>query len=78
MRKDPTFGEWNLRTPLRMSQCLNCMALGVCGGGCALNAKANGGSIWDLNERFCIHSKKTLEFLIWDLFDTIVKKQRSE
>lgn len=78
MRKDPTFGEWNLRTPLRMPQCLNCMALGVCGGGCALNAKANGDSIWDLDERFCIHSKKTLEFLIWDLFDTIVKKQRSE
>ena len=78
MRKNPTFGEWNLRTPLRMPQCLNCMALGVCGGGCALNAKANGDSIWDLDERFCIHSKKTLEFLIWDLFDIIVKKQHSE
>lgn len=78
MRKDPTFKEWNYRTPLRMPQCLDCMALGVCGGGCALNAKANGDSIWDLDERFCIHSKKTLEFLIWDLFDTIIKKQRGE
>ena len=78
MRKDPTFKEWNLRTPLRMPQCLKCMALGVCGGGCALNAKANGDSIWDIDERFCIHSKKTLEFLIWDLFDTIIKKHSGE
>jgi hypothetical protein len=43
------------------------------GGGCALNAKANGKSIWDLDERFCIHAKATLEFLIWDLFEQIKK-----
>ena len=54
-----------------MPQCQDCMALGVCGGGCALNAKANGKSIWDLDERFCIHAKATLEFLFWDLFDQI-------
>lgn len=69
--QDPIFLDWNKRTPFNMPQCQDCMALGVCGGGCALNAKANGKSIWDLDERFCIHAKATLEFLIWDLFDHI-------
>lgn len=69
--KDPVFLEWNRRTPFNMQQCQDCMALGVCGGGCAMNAKANGTSIWDLDKRFCIHAKSTLEFLIWDLFEKI-------
>ena len=75
--QDPVFLEWNKRTPFNMPQCQDCMALGVCGGGCAMNAKANGKSIWDLDERFCIHAKATLEFLIWDLFEQI-KKDYSE
>lgn len=74
MTTDPVFLDWNKRTPFNMPQCENCMALGTCGGGCALNAKANGKSIWDLDERFCIHAKATIEFLIWDLFDQIKKE----
>ena len=69
--KEQVFLDWNKRTPINMPQCEKCMALGTCGGGCALNAKANGNSIWDLDERFCIHAKTTLEFLIWDLFEKI-------
>ena len=69
----PLFLEWNKRTPFYIPQCEKCMALGTCGGGCAMNAKANGSSIWDLDSRFCTHSKKTLEFLIWDLFENIQK-----
>ena len=72
--QDPIFLDWNKRTPFNMPQCQDCMALGVCGGGCALNAKANGKSIWDLDERFCIHAKATLEFLIWDLFEQITSE----
>lgn len=71
MTTDPVFLDWNKRTPFNMPQCEDCMALGTCGGGCALNAKANGKSIWDLDERFCIHAKATIEFLIWDLFEQI-------
>lgn len=75
MDQDPLFLEWNKRTPLNMEKCLDCMALGTCGGGCALNAKANHQSIWDLDERFCIHSRATLEFLIWDLFEILTKSK---
>ena len=75
MDQDPLFLEWNKRTPLNMEKCLDCMALGTCGGGCALNAKANHQTIWDLDERFCIHSRATLEFLIWDLFEILTKSK---
>lgn len=68
---DPTFAEWGKRTPLNMPECQACAALGICGGGCPLNALKNTGSIWGMDERFCIHSKKTLEWLVWDLFEKV-------
>ena len=63
------FNDWSKRSPLNMKECQNCIALGICGGGCPMNAERNLGSIWDLDERFCIHAKKTLEWMIWDLYD---------
>ena len=65
--KDKTFREWSMRSPLNMPQCQNCPALGICGGGCPFQAEIQNGSIWDLDERFCVHAKMTLEWLIWDL-----------
>lgn len=71
IRKDPFFKEWSMRSPLNMSECQNCPALGICGGGCPFQSKINKGSIWALDERFCVHAKMTLEWLIWDLFEKI-------
>ena len=65
------FREWGRRTPINMPECQDCMALGICGGGCPLNAMKNTGSIWGMDERFCIHSKKTMNWLIWDLFEKV-------
>lgn len=67
---DNVFNDWSKRSPLNMKECQDCIALGICGGGCPMNAERNFGSIWDLDERFCIHAKKTLEWMIWDLYDT--------
>lgn len=63
------FQEWSKRSPLNMKECEDCIALGICGGGCPLNADYESGSIWGLDSRFCVHAKKTLEWLIWDLFE---------
>lgn len=63
------FQEWSKRSPLNMKECANCIALGICGGGCPLNADYETGSIWGLDSRFCVHAKMTLEWLIWDLFE---------
>ena len=75
-RTNPVFIEWSKLSPLYKQECENCPALGICGKGCpiqAMNAK-KGNTIHSLDERFCIHSKKTLDFIIKDLFDIITNQ----
>jgi len=72
-QKSKTYIEWNKRTPLNMPECQDCVALGICGGGCPMNAYSNNHSIWALDERFCVHAKMTLEWLIWELYTNIRK-----
>ena len=71
--KDKTFIEWSQLTPVNHEECLDCPALGICGGGCPINAMQlkPGNTIHSLDERFCVHSKKTLEFFIRDLYRII-------
>jgi len=64
----PVITEWKRRTPLHMPQCAACPAIGVCGGGCAYGAWLRNGTIWSVDDRFCVHSLTTLEWIIWDLF----------
>lgn len=71
--ESPVFLEWSRRSPLFMEECQDCPALGICGGGCPLQADIETGSIWGLDTRFCVHSKRTLEWLIWDLYDQLEK-----
>lgn len=61
--------EWKQRTPLNMPQCFDCPAIGICGGGCAYGSWLRNGSIWSVDDRFCIHSLSTLKWLIWDIFN---------
>jgi len=66
--------EWSKRSPVNMPQCFDCEAIGICGGGCAANAAVEYGSIWNIDKRFCVHCKKSLEWLIWDQYSQIQKK----
>ena len=74
--KDPTFIEWAKLTPLNNDNCLDCPALGICGGGCPINASYidKNNNIYSIDKRFCAHSKKTLEFFIKDLYRIISNK----
>lgn len=56
-----------------MPQCRDCIALSVCGGGCPFSADERNGSIWELDDIFCVHAKKTTEFLIKDLISQMTK-----
>jgi len=78
--KDANFIEWSQLTPINHQECLDCPALGICGGGCPVNAMhlRPQNTIHSIDERFCIHSKKTLEFLIKDLYRIIVSEQVSK
>jgi len=73
--ENQSFIEWTQLSPINRSECLSCPALGICGGGCPINAmhlkKEN--TIQSIDERFCVHSLKTLEFLIRDLYRIITE-----
>lgn len=67
----PIWDEWRHRSPLFMEQCKNCIALSVCGGGCPYSANVRSGSIWEIDESYCVHAKATTEFLIKDLIKKV-------
>lgn len=69
--------EWSKLSPINKQECQECSALGICGGGCPINASylKQNNTIHSLDERFCIHSKMTLNFLIQDLYRVIKNDQ---
>ena len=77
--KDPNFIEWSQLTPVNHEECLDCPALGICGGGCPVNAMhlKPGNTIHSIDERFCAHSIKTLEFFIRDLYRIIAEGSKA-
>jgi len=78
-KTNPVFLEWSQLSTLNKEECQDCAALGICGIGCpidAMNAK-EGNTLHSLDERFCVHAKKTLDFLIRDLY-RIISNQDAE
>lgn len=63
----PSFKEWGRRYPLQMEECIDCDAVGICGGGCAYQAFVDNGTIHSLDKRMCTHNKQFLEWLIQDV-----------
>ena len=68
-RNSDNFDYWKQRSPLFMPECQHCECLGICGGGCPYAADILHGSIYALDNRFCIHAKKVLQWLINDLYE---------
>ena len=70
---NPVLNEWANLTPINKEECQSCEALGICGGGCPIDAVNSNGEkdIHGIDKRFCVHTKKTLNFLIRDLFRII-------
>jgi uncharacterized protein len=60
------YQEWTSRSPLNISECWGCPALGICGGGRPSEAEDFKGSIWKIDELQCCQSKSILNWLIWD------------
>lgn len=78
--EDPNYIEWSQLTPVNKDECQNCPSLGICGGGCPINAMylKKGNTIHSIDERFCVHSNKTLEFFIKDLYRVIKERSRAD
>lgn len=77
-RTNPLYREWSQRMPLRMEVCQDCIALGICGGGCLVGCYKNEGSIWALNEKHCYHVRNATRWLIWDTFKQMRENGDSE
>ena len=78
--EDKNFIEWAQLSPVNHEECMDCPALGICGGGCPVNAMhlKPGNTIHSIDERFCVHSKKTLEFFIRDLYRIITQEESAQ
>ena len=69
----PLWNEWHQRSPLSMEQCRDCIALSLCGGGCPYSADIRHGTIWSLDDIFCVHAQKTVTFLLEELIQECAK-----
>lgn len=78
--RDETFMEWAQLSPVNNESCLDCAALGICGGGCPINAMylKPGNTIHSIDERFCSHAKRTLDFFIHDLFRIVSARAKDK
>ena len=70
----PYWNEWRLRSPLVLPQCLDCIALSICGGGCPQSAHRLKGSIWEIDEISCIIPKTVTNFILLELLETKLKE----
>lgn len=59
-KQSAEYKMWNKRSPLYIDSCRNCIALGVCGGGCVINSERKHDSIFIPDQRFC---KQTISIL---------------
>lgn len=75
--KDPVadglFDPWRTRSPFFMAECRDCPAIAICGGGCPASVELSTGNRWNVDRRICPHSRKSLEWLVWQTYaQTIV------
>ncbi len=70
----PLFEEWFDRFPLSFDECIDCPAISICGGGCAISALRDNGSIWHVDQRVCNQVKPIHEWLTWKNFTATAKQ----
>lgn len=61
---------WKNRAPIFNETCLNCEGIFICGKGCPAQGEALFGDRKEIDKPFCIHSKKSLVWLLKKLYET--------
>lgn len=74
----PVWKSWAELIPINNEECLSCEALGLCGGGCPVNARIHNPAkgLHCVDARSCVHSRQTLKFLIEELYKTARARSR--
>lgn len=62
--ESPTYREFARRSPLYMDECQECEAIGICGGGCIINAERKYHDIFHVDPRFCKQTKRILKDIV--------------
>ena len=65
----PLWTKWRKRSPFNINTCLDCEALGICGGGCPYSAELNSGDIYEIDKTNCSFNKEALKFLLSELWN---------
>jgi len=56
--------EWVNRVPIFNKKCARCDSLFVCGGGCGMQSEVLFNSIGKIDMPFCVHTKRTLKWIL--------------
>ncbi len=74
LEKNPEFKKWVRRSPLLNKKCYSCIALGICGGGCAFNSYKNHKHIYAKDEFYCEYAKSVAEWMLKDLHKITMRR----
>ncbi len=74
---EPGVAAWKQSLPINNQLgCQDCSAISTCGYGCFHHTQELGNKPSDKrDEQYCLHNRRTFEFLIWDLFDKMQGSQ---
>ena len=67
---DGDLQRWSEATPLHLSACVDCPAIGICGGGCPFDGSHLSLSGDGIDSRYCIWTLRLLEEILWDIYET--------
>lgn len=68
---EPGVVEWKKSLPINNNLgCQDCFAISTCGYGCFHHTRELGNKPIDKrDEQYCLHNRRTFNFLVWDLFE---------
>ena len=70
----PQSSVWINNAPIYSDKCINCESIYICGGGCSMQSETLFGGIENVDEAFCIHSKKSLIWLLKKLYKASIEQ----
>ncbi len=78
LEKEEEFKKWAKRSPLLNKTCYSCIALGLCGGGCAFNSQKNYQNIYALDEFYCNYARGITRWMLQDLYKIVIRNHHGK
>lgn len=75
LEKNKEFIKWGKITPLLRKGCHDCIAIGLCGGGCPYNAHHNHGDVSAKDDFYCEYAKDVTKWMLKDAYKIIKKNE---